>query len=259
MKKSACIEMIFTEAPFYERFKLAREAGFEYVEFWSWDDKDLDKIKDLCNKYNLKIGSFSGDKAFSMVDERENADYIDFIKKSIKAAKFLECDNLVIHSNALGEGGIVINDYKEIDHKVKYDNMRMLLNELKAFAEENEVTLVLEALNIIVDHVGNFLAYTEDSANLIKAVNSPYIKILYDVYHMQINEGNVIDNIKKHINEIGYIHVADAPGRHEPGTGELNYNNIFKSLRELEYKGIIGFELEPINSSKNAIDVILAL
>lgn len=259
MKKSICIEMIFTEVPFYERFKSAKDSGFEYIEFWSWDDKDLEKIKQLCEEHGLKIGSFSGDKDFSMVNEKENKDYVDFVRKSIESAKFLNCPNLVIHSNALGEGGVVVNHYTDIDDKVKYANMFKLLLELAPLAEEAGVTLVLEALNIVVDHVGNFLAYTKDSAQLIRMVNSPNIKILYDVYHMQINEGNMIDTLKEYIDTIGYIHVADAPGRHEPGTGEINYPNVFSALDELKYQGIIGFELDPINSSNEAIKAILNL
>ena len=106
MKASVCIETIFTEHSFYERFAQAQKAGFNHVEFWSWDDKDIEKIKTLCAELNLSIASFSGDKAFSLVDKTHNEKYLDFLKDSIEAAKYLGCENLVIHSNALGEGGV---------------------------------------------------------------------------------------------------------------------------------------------------------
>lgn len=252
MKKSACIEMIFTEVDFYQRFSRAKEAGFDYVEFWGWDDKDLDAIKSLCEEHDLKIASFSGDKDFSLVDLAHQSAYIDYVNQSIKAAKKLGCKNLVIHSNALGEGGIVVNHYTEKSDYEKFGAMVATLTKLAAVAEEAEVTLVLEALNTEEDHVGNFLAYTRDAVTAIKCVNSPYIKILYDIYHMQLMEGKIINIIRENVNEIGYIHVADAPGRQEPGTGEINYANVFKVLQEKDYKGYIGFELSP---SKDSMEV----
>lgn len=250
MKKSVCIETVFTEYPFAERFELAAEAGFEYIEFWSWEDKDLKKIKELCAKNNLKIASFSGDKDYSLVNPTENEDYISFIKASIEKAKYLNCDNLVIHSNALGEGGVVLDSYDELTEQQKYINMYKVLSELAPLAEKAQVKLVLEALNTLKDHAGNCLAYTKDSAELVRMVNSQYVKVLYDAYHMQIMEGNIIENLREYIDVIDYIHIADSPDRSEPGTGEINYNNIMEELKELNYEHIIGFELFPKKESK---------
>lgn len=259
MKKSACIEMMFTEVPFEQRFELAKKAGFHYVEFWSWKDKDVNEIKSLCDKYGIKIASFSGDKEFSMVNKKENKDYINFVVESIETAKFLDCKYLVIHSNALGEGGVVVNHYNEISDYVKFANMYDVLKTLAPIAEKNGVTLVLEALNTQIDHVGNFLAYTKDSTTLIEMVNSDFVKVLYDVYHMQINEGNIIATINKYIKSIGYIHIADVPGRNEPGVGEINYKNVMDTLRKLNYRGIIGFELTPLQNSTDVAGKLIEL
>ncbi|NOQ19654.1 MAG: TIM barrel protein, partial [Desulfobacterales bacterium] len=232
MKKSVCIEMLFTEVPFEDRFGLAKGSGFDYIEFWSWKEKDIQKIKELCRVYDLKIASFSGDQDFSMVDENQKEDYIAFVQESIEIAKLLDCNNLVIHSNALGENGVVINHYPNIAQTNKIAAMLDVLKTLAMEAEKSNVTLVLEALNTMVDHSGNFLASTREAAELIKSVNSSYIKILYDVYHMQIMEGNIINTLKAYIDVIGYIHIADVPGRHEPGTGEINFSNIMKTLKK---------------------------
>lgn len=259
MKKSACIEMIFTEVPFEERFSLAKEAGFNYIEFWSWKDKNIEKIKYLCEKYGLKIASFSGDQDFSMINKDENEAYIAFVVESIKTAIFLECKYLVLHSNALGEGGIVVNAFSEINAYEKFANMYDVLSRLAPIAEHNEITLVLEALNTQVDHVNNFLTCTKDAAGLINMVKSKYIKILYDVYHMQINEGNIIDTITAYIKSIGYIHIADVPGRNEPGTGEINYKNVMERFRQLDYDGIVGFELSPSRTSMKVAEELIKL
>lgn len=253
MKKSICIEMLFTEVPFEERIRLTREFGFEFVEFWSWKDKDIRKIKERCQAYEIKVASFSGDQAFSMVDESQKDDYIAFVQESIETAKLLQCDYLVIHSNALGENGVVIDHYDNLSHRQKNTAMFDVLKTLAPIAEEAKVMLALEALNTVVDHAGNHLTSTRAAAELIDMVNSPFIKILYDVYHMQIMEGNIINTLKAYIDAIGYIHIADVPGRHEPGTGEINYPNVIKTLKELNFEGIIGFELTPLGDSEKAV------
>lgn len=259
MIKAACIEMLFTEVPWDNRWELAKKAGFDYVEFWSWEDKNLAQIKELCDIHRLKISGFSGDKAYSLVNRKEKNAYIDFIGRSMEAARYLDCRNLVIHSNALGEGGVVVNSYEDIPLNVKFMNMLLTLQELKPLAESNRIVLDLEALNIHLDHVGNALAYTRDSAMLIELVDSPSIRILYDIYHMQINEGNLVDTLTKNIDKIGYIHVADVPGRHEPGTGEIHFANVFHALRSLRYDGVIGFELSPRNTTAEAVRSIMSL
>jgi hydroxypyruvate isomerase len=256
MKKSVCIEMLFTEVAFEDRFQLAKESGFDYVEFWSWKDKDIQKIKELCRDHDLKIASFSGDQDFSMVDKRQKEDYVAFVKESIEIAKFLSCDHLVVHSNALGEKGVVINHYPNIANTHKIAAMLDVLNTLATEAEKSNVILALEALNTTVDHPGNFLTSTKQAAELIRSVNSSSIKILYDVYHMQIMEGNIINTLKAYIDAIGYIHIADVPGRHEPGTGEINFANIMKTLKKLKYDGMIGFELAPLHDSKKAVRML---
>ena len=259
MKKSVCIEMLFSEVPFDDRFGLARDCGFDYIEFWSWKDKDIQKIKHRCRANDLKIASFSGDQDFSMIDAGQQADYVAFVEESIETAKFLNCANLVIHSNALGENGVVINHYPDIAATDKIEAMLAVLKTLATAAQKSNVTLVLEALNTVVDHSGNFLASTRQAAELTRSINCPRIKILYDIYHMQIMEGNIIDTLSRYIDTIGYIHVADVPGRHEPGSGEINFANVFGILKKLKYDGIIGFELAPLQDSATAIERIMDL
>jgi len=259
MRKSVCIEMVYTEVPFEYRFRLAKESGFDFVEFWTWLDKDTKQIKELCRTHDLKIASFSGDQYFSMIDEDQREDYISFVEASIETAQFLNCEHLVVHSNALGENGVVVDPYLHVSDLKKTAVMFDVLKSLAAMAEAANITLLLEALNTIVDHPGNFLTFTKDAAELIRLINSSNIKILYDIYHMQIMEGNLIDTLKAYIDAIGYIHIADVPGRHEPGTGEINFANVMTVLKELDYDGIVGFELNPERNSATAARAILNL
>jgi hydroxypyruvate isomerase len=100
----------------------------------------------------------------------------------------------------------------------------------------------LEPLNEKVDHAGYFCVFSEHAAEIIGGVNHPQVKILFDIYHQQISEGNVINNLRQYWDMIGYVQTGDVPGRKEPYTGELNYQNIFKEVHKLGYKGILGLE-----------------
>ena len=104
------------------------------------------------------------------------------------------------------------------------------------------MVLVWETLNVLVDHPGYFLVYSKDGSELVKRTDRPGIKFLYDIYHQQISEGNLIANIRRYIKEIGHFHFADVPGRHEPGTGEINYKNVFKAIYETGYRDIVACE-----------------
>jgi hydroxypyruvate isomerase len=256
MKYSACIETIFTEVPFEERFQLAKRAGFEYVEFWTWESKNIERIKQLSDAIGIRIASFSGDDKYSMIDSNESKKYIDFLKESLKIAKYLNCQHLVIHSDALMADGSAKKINRQVSDYEKFVAMYDVLKSIAPLAEKEEVVLVLEPLNTIVDHKGYFLDNTKTAAELINLVNSPYVKVLYDVYHMQIMEGNIIDTINKYVKEIGYIHVADVPGRQEPGTGEINYTKVIEALRKVKYDNVIGFELFPSKDCKDISKIV---
>ncbi len=259
MQKSLCIETLFGEFPFEERFSLTKVNGFNCIEFWLWKDKDINRIKDHCRKNELNITAFSGDQDFSLVSETEREQYVSFVKESIEVAKQLRCSCLVLHSNALDKNGAILNQHETINSQKKFQNMVDTLKILAPLAEKAAVTLVLEALNTKVDHPGYFLTHTEDAVKVVEQVGSPYVKILYDVYHMQIMEGNLINTIERYIDLIGYVHIADVPGRHEPGTGEINFVNVLGKLKSLNYKGVIGFELYPLRSSMEAVEKIKVL
>lgn len=259
LKKCACIETLFTELPFLERFLAAKKAGFDTVEFWSWDDKDLDAIAAAAKDAGIPIHAFSGDKDYSLIDPSQQERYLEFLRRSVKAANQLDCKQLVIHSNALGEGGIVVEHYDDLTDSLKEITMFQALTEAAKIAEAGGVTLVLEALNIVCDHVGNFLTTTAMGAEMVRTIGSPNLKLLYDAYHMQYNEGKLCYTVQEYCDCIGHVHIADVPGRHEPGTGEINYRAVISALEDSGYAGQLGFELFPKESTPQAVAAIMAL
>ena len=257
-QKSACIEPMYSELPFLERFQAAKDDGFEFVEFWSWTDKDLDAVKAAAEKAGIGISGFNGDADYSLIDPTHKEKYLDFLRQSVAAAQKVGARSVTIHSNALGEGGIVVNHYTELSDTVKLCSMYDMLLECAKIAEESGINMNLEPLNITTDHVGNFLATTRMAAEITRLIGSPRLRVLYDVYHMQLNEGSLCDNIKLYGDQFGHIHVADAPGRHEPGTGEINYSRVYKALEEVGYTGLVGFELIPETTTAQAVKAIMS-
>ena len=258
LQKCACIETLYTELPFLDRFQAAKDDGFDFVEFWSWEDKDLDAVRAAARQAGIGITGFNGDAALSLVDPAQKADYLAFLRRSVEAAKRVGARSLTIHSNGLGDGGMVLNAYPELSHTVKLCAMFDTLRDCARLAEESGIRMNLEALNIVTDHPGNFLQTTRMAAELTRLIGSPMLKILYDAYHMQLNEGNLCGNIRAYGDQIGHVHIADAPGRHEPGTGEINCQIVYACLEEVGYDGLLGYELFPKTDTAAAVRAIMA-
>ena len=259
MKSSVCIEMIFTEYPFLERIEKAAEAGFDAVEFWNWDNKDLGGIKAAADRAGLAIASFQSNLGGTLIHPDHRESFVAGIEKSLGKAQEMGAPSLFLLTDELGDDRSVRFQFAELSEDAKYHNVLDGLKMIAPLAEEAGVTLVLEPLNIHVDHPGYFLHRSAVGFDLVRAVESPRIKLLYDIYHMQVMEGNIIHTLISNLDVIGHVHVADVPGRHEPGTGELNYANIFKALRDAGYDRYVGFEFEPTISSEQAAAASLAL
>lgn len=257
LKKCACIDTLFVELPWAERFQAAKDAGFDAAEFWDWRERDLDETRVAAKAADIVISGFNGDADFSLVDPTHKEKYIDYLKQSLDVAGKIGAVSVTIHSNALGDGGVVLNHYDELSDTVKLCSMYDMLLECAKLGEEYGVKLNLEALNITTDHVGNFLKYTQMGAEICRLINSPYLNLLYDVYHMQINEGCICDTITNYVDQIAHIHVADAPGRHEPGTGEINYKKVISHLESCGYEGYVGYELFPLTDTTAAVKAIM--
>ena len=155
----------------------------------------------------------------------------------------------------------MVDHYDNLSHTVKLCSMYDMLLDCAKIAEAEGINLNLEALNITTDHVGNFLATTQMGAEIVRLIGSPRLKLLYDVYHIQssaaFNEGCICDTISNYADCFGHIHVADAPGRHEPGTGEINYKKVIRHLEACGYTGRVGYELFPSTDTKTAVKAIM--
>lgn len=234
MQYSLCIDSIYPKENLEEKLTRIKQAGFKFIEFWDWRDKDFNLIMNS----GLKVSNFSGNRISSLtLDDKEKV--IQEVNASIDAAKKLKCDRLMLLSDILeGDGSVKINSIsseKKLLHL--YDNLRVLVE----VAKKRDMMLVIEPLNSLKDHKNYFLDNFQITLELVKSVNSEYLKILYDIYHMQIMEGNILDTLQKYHQFIGYIHIANIPYKCEPWTGELDFRFILKELSKA-YSGFVGFE-----------------
>ena len=138
-QKSACIEPLYRELPFLDRFRAAKEDGFAFVEFWSWRDKDLDAVKAEAEAAGIGIAGFSGDAELSLIDPVQREAYLAFLRRSVEAALKVGARSLTIHSNGLGEGGAVIDAYDRLSDTVKLCAMFDTLKECAKLAEESGI------------------------------------------------------------------------------------------------------------------------
>lgn len=259
MKASVCIEMIYTEFPLLERIKIAAEQGFDAVEFWNWDNKDMPAIKKAAKDADIKIATFQSNRGGTLIKPSHREDFISGIKESLEMANQMNTSRMFLLTDELGDDRSVKFQFPELSEEEKYQSVLEGLKELAPLAQAAGVTLALEPLNNLVDHAGYWLKRSEVGFELVRKVNNPNIRLLFDIYHQQISEGNIIERLIGNLDVIGHVHVADVPGRHQPGTGELNYANILGKLCDAGYEGFVGLEFEPTISSKEAALAALKL
>lgn len=261
MKFSVNIEVIYKEMPFARRFEAAKRDGFDYVEIWDWDSKDIDEMIRLCSENDMEISCMGGDGPISLCDPAHEKEYLEYLEKSLAVAQKTGCKRLAVHSNELlSEPRPYAADlFEQYSDAEKTMAMYRTLSKAAPLAERAGVTLCLEPLNVEIDHLGNFLKYTKDAAEIIRMVDSPNVKILYDAYHMYLNEGKICETIEKYQDLISQVHIADAPGRGEPGTGCINYRAVLQFMQNLGCRQMVAFELFPKNDSDDAIKAINAV
>lgn len=245
---SICADTVFLDLPFEERLKKIADAGF-LVEFWGWKGRNLEVI----SQNNIPVCGFSGTQGGSCVHPDGMADYVAGIAESTPVGKKYGASFLVVHGGELGPNGEVVHKISS-NPATHWITAYKALSQLAKLGEESGITYTLEVLNTKVDHAGYSINIIEDAVRLVKEVDSPHVKILFDIYHTQVEEGNVAELLQKFHQYVGHIHVADVPGRHEPDTGELNYRFIAQVLREVGYEGIVGLEAYAKSDSNEAME-----
>lgn len=245
MRLAVCAEMVFTDLPLIERVERIHAAGFD-VEIWDHTTKDIEALRSTGATFSSMTGYVRGALTFDQDELLKTAE------QSIEVAHRLGCPRLNLHGTELGEGGLPRVPQYGVSGEM-WLTAAKTLTELAELGERNDVMFVLENLNTEVDHPGVPFAKAADTYALVKAVDHPHLRMMLDLYHAQIGEGNLIALLEKTLPYIGEIQIADVPGRCEPGTGEINYPAIAEALRRIGYGGTIGLEAFAHSDSELAL------
>lgn len=249
-KFAANLSMLFTELPFPERFGAAKAAGFEGVEFlfpYEFEKSALSKRLREQNLvqvlHNLPAGNWSaGERGIAIYPERV-LEFRQGVQTAIEYARELGCNQLNCLAGICSSGG-----YGPLYRGTFVENLRYAASELA----KHRIKLLVEPINTR-DIPGFFLTGTDQAAKIIEEVGSDNLFIQYDIYHMQVMEGDLARTIERHSARIAHVQLADNPGRNEPGTGEINYPFLYRHLDEIGYGGWIGCEYRPKASTTEGL------
>jgi hydroxypyruvate isomerase len=222
--------------PIDDALRVVKAAGIRAFEFWGWWDKDVGALLAARDTHGMEVSACCT-KFVSLVDPAQRTAYLAGLEASIAAAQRLECNTLI---SQVGDNRPGI-DRAEL-HQCLVDGLKQAAPLLRAA----NITLVIEPLNELVDHPGYYLIRSDEAFAIIDEVGSPQVKVVFDIYHQQISEGNLIHNITTHIDKIGHFHAAGNPGRHELTRGEIDYRNVFQAIRESNFDGYVGLEYWPL-------------
>ncbi len=244
------IEMWWGGMPFLDKIASAHAGGFRAVEFWPWQGKPIEEAKALLDQFEMEVAQFTA-WGFSpgLNDSKHHEHFERAVREGCEVAKKLGCKKMTV------VGG---NDIAGMTPSEMHQNIIDGLKRAAPIAEEYQVMLILEPMNIRVDHKGHCLYGSTDGVRICREVNSPMVKLNWDLYHMQISEGDLCGRLRDGFDQVGYLQLADHPGRNEPGTGEIHYNRVLKEAYNLGYRDYIGLECSPRNGAVKAIERVKA-
>ncbi len=211
--------------------------AFEYNGLPRHSNTEIETFRKKMDDLKMSMGVFvvnsGGWKGGAMVDKMFHDQFLKDVTRAVE-----------IHS-IIGNECATVTSGLQVPNLSFSEQTKNCIDVLKRAADivsKTKMVLVLEPLNIRVDHAGYFVVFSDHASEIIRGVGSPQVKILFDIYHQQISEGNVINHIRKYWDDIGYFQVGDNPGRLEPYTGEINYQNVFKAIHAKGTNRIIGME-----------------
>lgn len=265
LKLSVRVEALFPGLPLEAQMEQVAAAGYDGFEFGDWRAQDAARIVRLKNRLRLECVCLVGNvgvnpKGMGLCDPAERPGFLREIRASAEAARRFECSRLVVLTGFKVPGK---------PRPPQHDSIVEGLKRAHDIVSPHGITMLVEVVNTLApveplnpkgnNHADYYLDRTEEAFAIARKTGSPFIKILYDTYHAQIMEGNLIATIRNNIALIGHIHIGDVPQRHEPGTGEINFPNVFKAIKEAGYGGYAGMEYVPSKDAMTTLRETLAM
>jgi hydroxypyruvate isomerase len=222
---------------FEDRIRKAAEFGFPAFEMWPYQGKDIDAIAKLNKELGIECSQFTAWPFEPGMNNPANEDkVVQQIEEACQVAHKLNVRKMCVVAGNIQKGMTMEQMHSQVIKALK---------RAAPIVERENVMLILEPMNGRVDHPGHCLYGSVDAVKICRAVDSPMVKINWDLYHTQISEGDLCGHLKDGFDQLGYLQIADHPGRNEPGTGEIHYNRVLRQAQELGYKDYVGLELVP--------------
>jgi hydroxypyruvate isomerase len=239
--------MLWTlKGSFDEKLESAARAGLQSVEligeYAAWSDADFARVKKTARSFGLGMDTLLGSpdwnkRPVSMVDPAHRDGFLADVRTAIAAARKLEIPQIILMSG---------NAIPGRTHDEQYASLLEGAKRAGDLIAEAKLTAIVEPLNSLVNHKGFFLTTCTEGIKLIREVDNPHVRLLFDLYHEQVQQGNVIRTLIEAAPSVAVFHVADNPGRNDPGTGEMNYSNIYKAIQKTGFSGYLTMEYLPL-------------
>ena len=244
---------VFTDLPFEERLAKVVESGYNKVELVgeynskSWTPADYVKANAAAKRLGIEFDATAGLHNGASNPETRDA-FLAELQQALKPMETLSCPAMIVLS-----GNVVPGMAPEVQHQASIETLKRAAALVEGKSINGQpVRLLLECIHL-EENPKYFLTRATEAIEIVRAVNHPQVQFLYDIYHEQMTEGDLISKLDKHIDVIGLIHIADVPGRHQPGSGEINYGNIYKKLAQLNYRHNVAMEFEPTGDQVAAL------
>jgi len=240
---SVMLWTVFKELPFEERLAKVAEAGYRNVElvgeYRDWKEDDFAQANLVRKRLGIQFDATAG-LAHCVADPSARDAFLSELAKALVPMETLGCPAMIVLS-----GNVIPGLSRAQQHQAAIDTLRRAAALVHGrWIDGQPVRILLECIDP-EENPNYFLTSAAEAIEIVRAVDHPQVQFLYDIFHEQVAEGNLIEKLEKHIDVIGLIHVADVPGRHEPGTGEINYANIYRKLAQLNYRHNIAMEFYP--------------
>jgi len=241
---SVMLWTVFNDMPFEERLAKVAESGYNKVqlvgEYHDWKQADFDRAVAAAKRLGIQFDATAG-LHNGVANPAVRDAFLAELREGLVSMETLGCPAMIVLSGNVIPG---------LSHQAQHDSCIESLKQAAKVVEGRQIAgqpvrLLLECIHL-EENPKYFLTSAAEAIEVVRAVNHPQVQFLYDIYHEQMSYGDLISKLDKHIDVIGLIHIADVPGRHQPGTGEINYGNIYKKLAQLNYRHNVAMEFEPV-------------
>ena len=248
---SVMLWTVFNDLPFDQRLAKVAEAGYSNVElvgeYSKWSEDDFTRYNATRKRLGLHFDATAG-LTNGIADPSVREAFLTELSQALLTMKKIDCPAMIVLS-----GNVVPGLSREAQHQASIETLKRAAALVEGKQIDGQpVRLLLECIDP-EENGKYFLTSAAEAIEIVRAVNHPQVQFLYDFFHEQIAEGNLMEKLEKNIDVIGLIHVADVPGRHQPGSGEINYNSIYRKLVALHYRHAVAMEFLPIGDPVAAL------